>query len=151
MRALLSCFLSFLLKLIKEISPLVLSEILEVFVNTLTAESKYPVQDCENLPFRSQMQFSEKRKSFCKIHFDLWNLHQILSILKKKMTVIANVFQKLQIVENLVRPLSKKCSFTTCFASQHVKACQILAKSPWERFYPVFHHSRGCWFRKCLP
>ena len=107
-----------------------LLEILGVLVTTLTANDKYPVQDCENLPFRSQMQFSEKRKSFCKIHFDLWNLHQILSILKKKMTVIANVFRKLQIVENLVRPLSKKRSFTICFDSQHVKACQILAKSP---------------------
>ena len=107
-----------------------LLEILGVLVTTLTANDKYPVQDCENLPFRSQMQFSEKRKFFFKIHFDLWNLHQILSILKKKMTVIANVFQKLQIVENLVRPLSKKRSFTTCFASQHVKACQIPAKSP---------------------
>ena len=61
MRALLSCFLSFLLKLIKEISPLVLSEILEVFVNILTAESRYPVQDWENLTIPIKMQLSEKR------------------------------------------------------------------------------------------
>ena len=111
-------------------SPLVLLEILSLLVTTLTADDKYPVQDCENLLFRSQKQFSEKRKCFFKIYFDLWNLHQILSILKKKMAVIANVFRKLQIVENLVRPLSKKRSFTICFYSQHVKACQILAKSP---------------------
>ena len=36
---------------ISKISPLVKFEILSVFVNTLTADEKYPVQDCENLPF----------------------------------------------------------------------------------------------------
>ena len=28
--------------------PLVIGEILGVYVNTLTADDKYPVQDCEN-------------------------------------------------------------------------------------------------------
>ena len=28
--------------------PLVIGEILRVYVNTLTADDKYPVQDCEN-------------------------------------------------------------------------------------------------------
>ena len=45
-------------------SPLVLGEILEVFIDTLTAYGKYPVQDCENLPLPIQMQLSEKRKKF---------------------------------------------------------------------------------------
>ena len=45
-------------------SPLVISEILEVFVNTLTADDKYSVQDCENLQLLIQMQLSEKRKTF---------------------------------------------------------------------------------------
>ena len=45
-------------------SPLVISEILEVFVNTLTADDKYPVQDCENLPLLIQMQISEEQKTF---------------------------------------------------------------------------------------
>ena len=45
-------------------SPLAIAEILEVFVNILTADYKYPVQDCENLPLPIQMQLSEKRKTF---------------------------------------------------------------------------------------
>ena len=45
-------------------SPLVVCEILRVFVNTLIADGKYPVQDCENLPLPIQMQLSEKRKKF---------------------------------------------------------------------------------------
>ena len=44
-------------------SPLVLGEILVVFVNTLTVDAKYPVQDCENLLLPIQMYLSEKRKT----------------------------------------------------------------------------------------
>ena len=47
-------------------SPLVLGEILRVFVNTLTADGKYPVQECQNLQLPIEMQLSEKRKSFSK-------------------------------------------------------------------------------------
>ena len=45
-------------------SSLVIGEILGVFVNTLTADGKYPVQGCENLQLPIQMQLSEKRKTF---------------------------------------------------------------------------------------
>ena len=41
-----------------------LGVILGVFVNTLTADGVYPVQDCENLQLQIQMQLSEKRKAF---------------------------------------------------------------------------------------
>ena len=34
-----------------------------MFVNTLTSDDKYLVQDCENLPVTIQMQLSEKRKT----------------------------------------------------------------------------------------
>ena len=56
-------------------------------------------------------------------------MHQILNILKQMMIVTANVFQKLQNVQNLLRSLSKKCRFRTRLDSQPVKAFQILAKS----------------------
>ena len=83
MRALLSCFAPFSRKLILKVSPLVLGGILGVVANTLTPDGKYPVQDCDNLQLHIQMQFSEKRKSFFNFLFHLWNLHQILNILKK--------------------------------------------------------------------
>ena len=41
-----------------------LAEILGVFVNTLTANGKYPVQGCENLQLSTQMQLSEKPETF---------------------------------------------------------------------------------------
>ena len=42
--------------MICKISPLFIFEILGVFVNTLAANEKNPVQDCENLQFPIQMQ-----------------------------------------------------------------------------------------------
>ena len=71
---------------------------------------------------------------FSNFFFHFWNLHHILNVLKKKMIVIANAFPKLQTVKIFVRPLSKKRRFKTCSHTQHVKASQILARSPWERF-----------------
>ena len=50
-------------------SPLVLREILGVFVYTLTGDGKYPVQDCQNFPVAIQMQASEKRKSLSQFFF----------------------------------------------------------------------------------
>ena len=41
-----------------KIFPLLKFEILGVFVNTYTADDKYPVQDIENLQFPIQMQLS---------------------------------------------------------------------------------------------
>ena len=64
MRELLSCFSSFLGKLIWKMSRLVLGKVLRVFVNTLTAAYKYPVQDCENLQLPIQMELPEKQKTF---------------------------------------------------------------------------------------
>ena len=50
--------------LIWKMSPVVLSEILGVFLNILTANDNYPVQDCENLQLLIQMKLSEKLKTF---------------------------------------------------------------------------------------
>ena len=51
MRALLSCFLTFSGRLILQLSPLVIDEILHVFVKTLTPDDKYLDQDSEKLTF----------------------------------------------------------------------------------------------------
>ena len=50
--------------MIWNISPSLLGEILGIFLNTLSADGKYPIEDWENLPFPIQMQLSEKRKTF---------------------------------------------------------------------------------------
>ena len=75
MRALLSCFFIILRKLNWKMSPLVLREILGVFVNTLTGNGKYPVQDCQNFPVAIQMQVSEKRKSLSQFFFSISGIY----------------------------------------------------------------------------
>ena len=45
-------------KMIWKISLLLKFEMIWVFVNTWTANYKYPVQDCDNFPFPIQMQWS---------------------------------------------------------------------------------------------
>ena len=45
-------------------SPLVLDDLLVVFVKRLSAETKYPFQDCDNLQLPIQMILFEKRKTF---------------------------------------------------------------------------------------
>ena len=57
-------FLSLLGKLSWNISSIVLGEILEMFVNTLTVDGKYPVQRCENLQLPIQRQLYENQKIF---------------------------------------------------------------------------------------
>ena len=48
-------------------SPLVLGEILGVFVETLPADAKCPVEYYENLRLPIEMQLSEKRKPFSQL------------------------------------------------------------------------------------
>ena len=76
-------------------SPLVISKILGVSVNTLSANNWYSVCSRENLPQTVQMQLSKKLKLFFNLLLNFGIIHQILNILKKKMIIIAYVFLKL--------------------------------------------------------
>ena len=51
-------------QIICNISPWLKFEIIGVFVNIWSADYKYPVPVCENLPFLIQMQLSEKQNTF---------------------------------------------------------------------------------------
>ena len=103
-------------------SPLVLGEILGVFINTLTADRKYPVQGWENLQLPIQLQLSEKRKTFAEFFGPFLECTSNFNRFEKNMIVPTNIFPKLQTVKILVRPLSKKRRFRTRFEKEHVKA-----------------------------
>ena len=49
------------------------------------------------------MQLSKKKKLLLKFFLHFWNVDKILNTIKKKMTLIADVFPKLQIPKNVVR------------------------------------------------
>ena len=82
--------------------------------------------------------YLKNKKHFLGFLFNLWNLHQILNIFKKKKIVIANVCPKLATVQGLVTPLTIQRRLKTSFESQHVKRFQTLVKSSWEHFYHIF-------------
>ena len=62
------------------------------FVNRLTADDKYSLPNRDNLKQSIQMQFSQKKKFLLNFALHFRNLHYILKIFKKKMTLVANVF-----------------------------------------------------------
>ena len=111
-------------------SPLEFSEILGVFVKTLTANDKYLVLDWKKLPLPIPTQLSEKRKTFSEYFIAFLESTSNFKDFERKYDRHSQSISELQTVKNLVRPVSKKRCFRTCFDSQHVKATQIVSKSP---------------------
>ena len=64
-----------------------LTEILTLFLNTLTADDKYSLLNRGNLLKEIQMHLSEERKVLSNFFSDFLNLHSISNIFKKKMMV----------------------------------------------------------------
>ena len=80
-----------------------ISKILGMFINTLTADEKYSVPKKDNLTQPIQMQLSKKQNVFLNLFLDSSNLDQIFNILKKMMIIIAYIVPKLQIAKDVVR------------------------------------------------
>ena len=92
------------------------------------------VRKCRN---QFKCNYLGNKKLFLKFLLVWWNLDQSLTVFKKKMTLIAYGFPKLQTAKNLVRPVSRKSRLRTPFDSQYVKGAQALAKSAWQHFYQI--------------
>ena len=135
-------FLSLWGEIIWKISPWLKFEIIGLFVNTSTADYKYPVPDCENCCSLFKSSYLKNKKDCMSFLLHLWILHQLLSIFKKRKIVIPNVYLKLATVQGLVTPLINQRRLKTCFDSQHVKRFQTLVKSSWDNFY---HISSSIW------
>ena len=133
-----------------KMSLLVISKILGLFVNTLAADGKYSFSDSENLPQPITTQLSKKKIFFSKFLLHLLNLHKTLNCTKKKMTLMAYVFSKLETVKNLVSWISKNHSFRTHFDSRHGKGCVTLLKAGAKTFYHICSQIWGKWVEKCL-
>ena len=59
-------------------------------------------------------------------------------MVKKKMTIIADVFSNLWTAKYVVKEMSKKTGFKTPFDSQYPKGYQTLLKSAAKHFYQIF-------------
>ena len=97
--------------------------------NTLTANDKYPVRDCENLWSLIQMQLSLKPKTFSRSFVPFLEYALNLKHFEKKDDGHSYLLSDLQTVKDLVKQLSKKYRFRTPLGSQHVKGSQTFVKS----------------------
>ena len=61
-----------------------------------------------------------------------------MHIVKKKMTLIAEVFPKLRTQKNLVRSMPKTSSLEGSFGKQHGKRAQTLLKFAWQHLYHYY-------------
>ena len=77
-------FSSFWEKLMWNISPVLLSEILGMFLNTLSTDGKYPNEDKENLSLPIQIQLSEKRKNFSEFFISFMDSQSNFKCFEKK-------------------------------------------------------------------
>ena len=71
-------------------------KILQLLVNTLAANEKYPVLNRDNLTIPIQMQLSQKRKTFSEFLATFFKSTLNFECFEKKMTLIAFVFRKLR-------------------------------------------------------
>ena len=62
----------------------------------------------------------------------------MLNILKKKMTLIADVFSKLPTPKNLVRSMPKKSRFGRSFRKQHGKRTKTLLEFKRQHLYIIY-------------
>ena len=61
---------------------------LALFPNKLTADGNYFRSETEDFWQQYQMQKFQKPKTFPDFSFDFWNLHEILSVLKKAVSLM---------------------------------------------------------------
>ena len=61
-----------------------------------------------------------------------------MNILKKKMTLIAEVFPKLRTPKNKVGSMSIKSHYKGSFKKQHGKCAQTLLKFAWQNLYHIY-------------
>ena len=87
-------------------SLLVIQKILRLFHNTLTVDDKHFLLNRDNLRQPIQMQFSQKQKTFSEkffFFFPFSNSTLKFKPLRKKMTLIVDVFPEILASKNMVR------------------------------------------------
>ena len=133
---------SFLGKLNWKISLFLISEILGLFANTLIADHKYVLHNKGNVLQPIQVQLSKKQNMFSQFFVASIKTTSNFEHLKK-MTLIAYVFQKLQMQKTWLVKSPK------IFISQRFLTVNMLkgAKQCWKlhgsTFFKYFHQSEG--------
>ena len=86
-------------------SLLVICKFLSMFVNILTADDKYYLLNRNNLRQPIQMQLSQRKETFPELISSFLKTVLNFEHFQKKMTLIADVFPKLQTPKNVVKQI----------------------------------------------
>ena len=112
-------------------SLLVISEILGLFVNTLTANDKYSLHNIVNLRKSDQMELYKKQKTFSQ--FSAPFLKSSFEKDDPNILCIPDITD----CENVVRKMSQKYHFRTQFDNQHAKRSRTLLRSERQYLYHI--------------
>ena len=118
-------------------SLLLICKISKLFSNTLSADAKYSLLNWDNLTQPIQMPLAQKQKTFSEFYSAFLKTSLNFEHFQKQMTLIAEVFPKLQIPKNMVWSISKKFGFKGSFGKQHGKLPQNLLKLEWQHLYHI--------------
>ena len=119
-------------------SALVWSEILRLFVNTLTADNKYSRCNVHNCAKQVQTPLSQKQKTHCGFFIPFlkcaWNLEHF----EKKDEYPSPIISEMMDCERGGYLTSKRSCFRRPCGNQRVNGFQTLLKSARHNYYPIF-------------
>ena len=124
---------------------LVWSEILRLFVNTLTADGKYFCRNMQNFQKQLQTPLCQKENNFSGIFFDflnfVWNLQHFEKKSEYPSLIISEIIHSQRVGY-----------FRTPFGNQPFNGFQTLLKSARHNYYRIFEWIRDklSWRKACL-
>ena len=104
----------------------------------MTADDKYSLLNRDNLTQPIPTQLSQKQKAFSQFFLPFSKSTLNFEHLRKKMTLIADLFLKLRTPKNVLRYMSKKSRFQGPFDRQHGKRVQTLLRSEPQHRYDIY-------------
>ena len=115
---------------------LVTSEVLGLFVNTLTADDKYYCFKRENFQQEFQMHLSQKAKNLVSIFIPFLESTSNFQHFGKKCETHSSNFSEILTPKDFDTSMPERFRFRTTFSSRHINESQILLKSDRQHFCP---------------
>ena len=119
-------------------SALVWSEILRLFVNTLTVDNKYSLCNVHNFAQQVQTPLSQKEKTFCGFFIPFLKCALNLEHFEKKYEYPSLIISEIMDCERGDYLTSKRSCFRRPYGNQPVNGFQTLLNSARHHYYPIF-------------
>ena len=118
-------------------SHLLTCEILELLVNTLATDEKYPILNRENLKIQNSDAITSDRKTFSKFFPTFLKSRLNFKYFEKKDDPHSFCIAEITNSQNVVTSMSKKSRFRGAFDIQHGKRAQELLKFTSDTLYNI--------------